>query len=439
MCRCWAGFDGVDCAIPVYREFLEGRYCPNNCSGNGVCTGTWCKCKRGWFGRDCGRSKAYTAGSAEPSPYRLRIYMYELPWRVASFIDQTGWVFGDVIYFAHEKFFKNIAADWSVRTENPYEADLFYVPALAYQYSGNLGQDQIVMAAQRSVSYLQAHSPFWARHGGKDHFMWSTIDRGTCGFTNRSTPEGAPIMVTLFGHYAPSGSGLPRFGREPNYDCFHPLKDVVAAPYHPGFANSAAAVYDYDAAFAAGVDASNSGEHPQFRISKRAYKRELIFAGGIRLQEPDYSGGVRQALFNLFGDGHDPQVLVHEGHIDHYHELLESSRFCLTPSGHGWGMRIAFAAAANCVPLIIQDGVFQPYEDLLPYETFSVRLQLSDIPNIVRILKQVTPEEHLAMRRALARIHTSFGWDEHGTAYNATIASLHRRYKRLKATLFKKL
>ena len=32
--------------------------------------------------------------------------------------------------------------DWSVRTDDPSEASLFYIPALNYHYSGNLGAAQ---------------------------------------------------------------------------------------------------------------------------------------------------------------------------------------------------------------------------------------------------------------------------------------------------------
>ena len=33
------------------------------------------------------------------------------------------------IYIAHLRFLERLLSDWAVRTEDPYEANLFYVPA----------------------------------------------------------------------------------------------------------------------------------------------------------------------------------------------------------------------------------------------------------------------------------------------------------------------
>lgn len=58
----------------------------------------------------------------------------------------------------------------------------------------------------------------------------------------------------------------------------------------------------------------------------------------------------------MFGDGSNPQVLIHEGHMDPgtYACMLNTSRFCLAPSGYGWGIRLNNYMLAGCVPVIIQ-------------------------------------------------------------------------------------
>jgi hypothetical protein len=55
-------------------------------------------------------------------------------------------------------------------------------------------------------------------------------------------------------------------------------------------------------------------------------------------------------------------------------EELPLYRYCLSPYGFGWGIRTAQAVVAGCVPLVIQPHVFQPFEDVLDYDAFSVRL-----------------------------------------------------------------
>jgi hypothetical protein len=49
-------------------------------------------------------------------------------------------------------------------------------------------------------------------------------------------------------------------------------------------------------------------------------------------------------------------------------------RYCLAPYGWGWGIRLTQMVLLGCVPVVIQPHVFQPFEDVLDYDAFSVRL-----------------------------------------------------------------
>ena len=57
---------------------------------------------------------------------------------------------------------------------------------------------------------------------------------------------------------------------------------------------------------------------------------------------------------------------VIEHRVDRMVEEMRKSIFCLAPAGHGWGNRIVYAMVSGCIPLIIQDGIHQPYDDILP-------------------------------------------------------------------------
>jgi hypothetical protein len=46
----------------------------------------------------------------------------------------------DPIYIAYQQFMAALLQDWTVRTEDPWEATMFYVPALTYGYSSNTGE-----------------------------------------------------------------------------------------------------------------------------------------------------------------------------------------------------------------------------------------------------------------------------------------------------------
>jgi hypothetical protein len=56
--------------------------------GRGVCRRGFCHCEKGWWGRDCGRSRAYGAHSALRAVHKLRVYAYDLPWQVSGNIFQ---------------------------------------------------------------------------------------------------------------------------------------------------------------------------------------------------------------------------------------------------------------------------------------------------------------------------------------------------------------
>jgi hypothetical protein len=149
--------------------------------------------------------------------------------------------------------------------------------------------------------------------------------------------------------------------------------------------------------------------------------------------------GVRQEIWRLYhnrtADGYElhdhvrPQnsrALAHHLHLICSHLApsfthsqvadmgadMRKSKFCLSPAGHGWGIRIVHAMATGCVPLIIQDGVHQPFDDVLPYHEFSLRLPQADIARLDDILRSVTPVELAALQRGVRRFHKAFIWED---------------------------
>jgi hypothetical protein len=81
----------------------------------------------------------------------------------------------DPTYIAYKGFMAGLLHDWTVRTENPWEANLFYVPALTYAYSSNTGD--VVEHLRRVMGWVRDAHPFFNRTAGRDHFMWLPNDR----------------------------------------------------------------------------------------------------------------------------------------------------------------------------------------------------------------------------------------------------------------------
>ncbi len=73
--------------------------------------------------------------------------------------------------------------------------------------------------------------------------------------------------------------------------------------------------------------------------------------------------------------------------------------------------------------------MFQPYEDLLPYDDFSIRLPAADVPRIREVLAAVSDKEWRRLHRGLNKAWPHFVWEPHagGQAYEATLLSLRKR------------
>jgi hypothetical protein len=109
----------------------------------------------------------------------------------------------------------------------------------------------------------------------------------------------------------------------------------------------------------------------------------------------------------------------------------QRSRFCLAPTGGGFGDRLTQAMRYGCVPLIIQPNVTQPLEDILPYETFSLRVGLDDVPRLPEILGAVSRSQHASLLRGVRNFSPLFNWHTtHGQAFDAVAYTLCRRANR---------
>jgi len=107
--------------------------------------------------------------------------------------------------------------------------------------------------------------------------------------------------------------------------------------------------------------------------------------------------GIRQKLAAQFGSTpnkqgklgrqHAADVTVTYLRTEKYYEELASSVFCGVLPGDGWSGRMEDSMLQGCIPVIIQDGIFLPYENVLNYNSFAVRVQEDDIPNLISTLR----------------------------------------------------
>ena len=465
ICLCNKGFFGNACEQP------DPSVCYNNCSGEGVCIRGFCSCTMGFFGVDCsidldaasdalrrsdpiaeldmptgdpeleGLLANSTAGLTMANPravevptgtkqelHKPRVYVYELPpWLAQSYeLEFTGREHAN--YNAFNVLFPTLLADKAVRTLDPWEANLFYIPAFTYSVTSNLGwpHDHV----RRVLRFIRAQYPaLWARRGGRDHLVWAPGDRGICPL-----PPDMEQLIWLV-HYGaehtyPNGAALQLkpdvnpFNSSQTGSCFKPNRGIVVAGQFrrndlPGEARK---TYGPDA------------------MPQPLRTTLLLFAGDVRPTFPSYSQGVRQWLAARYDNGTVPDVIFVRNLRDMVQSMRES-KFCLSPSGYGWGSRLYSAMVAGCVPVIIQDGVHQPYDDVIPYHKFSLRVPQAELENLEARLRAITPAQLRMLQHGVQRYHAAFLWRDSNTpellssrdAYYWFVKSLHRRLQTMMA------
>ncbi|KAI3432363.1 hypothetical protein D9Q98_003920 [Chlorella vulgaris] len=379
-CRCYRGYAGSMCE-------LEAPSCFLNCSGRGKCIDHFCHCKPPYFSIGCSRSTVYPKNNpSRPSPVGFKIYMYELNTQLAYELAYfVGWRAHDPIYIAYQKFMAQFLLS-SVRTEDPLEASLFYVPAFMFSYSSNGGSGR--EHAKPLFDYIQRTWPYWNRTGGRDHFVWTPADHGACGWDASLSQL---IRVSHFGMHTTHTTFFKDFGHRghPDYGCYHPLKDVVAVPYDPKMVTFLA-------------NTQNATLEERFRNKKKLF----FFSGAVR-DDPAYAGSTRRVLDDLLRSWNDSEVNWSEAPAANYHLAFQEAKFCLAPYGYGWGMRLHQS---------ILGGLPKAHSVLQPHATPQKRWCGASRSNPTGKSQQVSPQQK-AERATLRQFgpepysnRCKFGW-----------------------------
>lgn len=103
-----------------------------------------------------------------------------------------------------------------------------------------------------------------------------------------------------------------------------------------------------------------------------------FFAGNL------YHGKIRAVQLKHW-KGKDKDVQIYErlpqGLL--YDDMMKKSKYCLCPSGHEVAIpRIVEPIYAECVPVLISQHYILPVSDVLNWDSFSVQVPVSEIPNL---------------------------------------------------------
>lgn len=121
-------------------------------------------------------------------------------------------------------------------------------------------------------------------------------------------------------------------------------------------------------------------------------------------------GKLRPALFQHWMEK-DKDILVYETLPEgvSYPEMLKKSKYCICPSGHEVASpRIAEAIYAECVPVLISQHYIFPFSDVLNWDSFSIQVSVSELPNLKKILMGIPEEEYLRKQERVKQVQRHF-------------------------------
>ena len=354
---------------------------PEACSYNGWMVNGQCSCFCDWEGASCERRVRHdelclgppcercVEGVCEDPPRERRatrapaVYVYPLPPGFNQLRPRVA-----VERNSPYEFWRRLARS-EHETTDPAQADLFFVPVSAM---GVVSHGVVLLA----LRYVAETWPHFNASGGADHVVVCPWDFG-CSWLS-GYPEVA--RVRFVSHW-----GLKTKSKVYSNDCpmcgpsYVPGKDVVAP--------------------------DTMEMRFKFAPPHHTPRTTLLFFSGSR------STALRTRVFES-GLGAEPGVrLVDGGGVDLAAEM-DRAVFCLGLPGAGFGTRAVLALVRGCIPVVVGDDIAQPFEGVLDWSAFSLRVPEAQLDQVYDILVRVDEAERHRLREACVAHRGRFLWDD---------------------------
>lgn len=310
----------------------------------------------------------------------LKVFVYDLPSKY-----NIDWLSNNRCknhLFASEVAIHQALLTCDVRTNDPYEADFFFVPVyVSCNFSTVNGFPAIGHARQllsSAVDLISSERPFWNRSRGEDHVFVASHDYGACfhAMEDVAIADGIPEFLKR-------SIILQTFGVKYDHPC-QDVENVVIPPYIPP-ASVRSAISKSPVASRRDIFAFFRGKmevHPK-NISGRFYSRQ-----------------VRTIIWRYFGG--DRRFYLKRHRFPGYQAEIARSVFCLCPLGWApWSPRLVESVALGCVPVLIADGIRLPFSSAVPWPEISLTVAEKDIEQLREILERVAATNLTTIQRNL--------------------------------------
>eukprot|EP00939_MAST-03C_sp_MAST-3C-sp1_P000669 g669.t1 len=362
----------------------------------------------------------------------LRVYVYDMP---SFFTEETvaankhclpdskdiTWQtkYATEVYI-HQRLLKS-----RFRTEDPEEADLFYVPLYTACYLHARATKFVKGYVFIYKAYLHVRNkfPYWNRTLGRDHVWTFAHDMGGCIAPYEELRNS--IWITTTGETTSRRAAYTNYTsiydktfhklRDLSKPCFSLWKDVVMPPMLrdplllEARMNSKMVVRDRDT---------------------------LASFRGAVMKSLTYSRGIRQLWARSYRGDSDVKIHVvnpqHEKEPNYkfnYFDDMSTSRFCLCPPGWAsWTPRVFEALALSCVPVVVSDSNELPFESRTNFSEIAIFVAEKDAGRVKEILAAIPKSRVEAMRKNIGDTWQRFFYSGNdGDAFDYVMLDLQDR------------
>ncbi|KAK1431081.1 hypothetical protein QVD17_14298 [Tagetes erecta] len=278
------------------------------------------------------------------------------------------------IYSMEGVFLNLIEKDPNFRVYDPNRAHVYFLPfsvtmILNYLFDPII-RDKAVLERVIGdyVHLVSSRYPYWNQSLGSNHFMLTCHDWG---------PRASWSVHSLY------FTSIRLLCNANTSEFFNPRKDAPIPQINLH--------RDENVMILGGLPASN--------------RTTLAFFAGS-----EFHGKIRPILFKYWKDKDgDIQVYDRVPNNVSYNDMMKTSRFCLCASGYEVASpRLVEAIYAECVPVLISQNYVLPFSDVLNWDAFSVRVSVSEIPNMKRILLGISDHEYTRLQENVKRVQRHF-------------------------------
>ncbi|KAG0258814.1 hypothetical protein DFQ27_004415 [Actinomortierella ambigua] len=325
-----------------------------------------------------------------------KIYVYPEDPRMGEFQRkhiETHTVYSSEIILLNQLRDPNSVFHKTYVTTNPDDADFFLIPFLGANYlmycRNHLGHRNDDCEMEKKyvtpmMDHIQSNLPYWNRSHGRDHIIFHPMDLAALYYpTTRHRFLNATFLTTI-GDKRFVAYGSQRVRR------YHDIT-IPSATHMP-------LLPEYDPA--------RFLDDRGFPLETWNHRRDIfVLFGGIYedVQRTDrYSSGIRALLHEQGFDRLPGYKLSKWWEYGDYAQLLSRAKYGLAPQG--WTLdttRVWEYIAFGVVPVVIADGIIEPFEDDVDWQSFTVRISRSEAHRMDEILRSISEDEYERKRQAV--------------------------------------